>query len=308
VGHTTWSKNIKTIQKDFSHFPNPFPFVKNWRVISCGPNVAMIIEMWGAFLGSFVWSQLVPTPKQLIKHGIHGDYACGIELDAEDAEPASLIWSDGNFATVALEMAGPLQEAVIAVWAVSALFEGLDLAHSLYMAVETCGGLPDQAIMGDGDTFLPSDVMRGGPNLYTTLYDPMHLCDPTPGDIRYDPGPVTIEAFGYLSSTGHPITSFSVFFAGVPGDGARTSVTPPSGPGRTAWHIVYTFNATNGGAATVAGDIVQSGQGAFGTDFICTRFYLTQAQPAFDPTHPNYPHLPRSCSAPNQPPLVPASL
>jgi len=302
---STWSKSINTIEKDFSHFPNPFPFIKNWRVISCGPDVTLIIQMWGAFLGSFVWSQFFPTPKQLIKHGIHGDYACGIELDAGDSEAADIIWSDSNFAEVALEIAGPLQEAVIAVWAVSALFEGLDLAHSLYMAVETCPGDPNECKLGDGSSFFPSAEETGAAVLYTSLWDPTHAGDPTPGDIRYPTGNVTFEAFGYLTNVGADISLAEVFFSGAGQFDNKHTIAPPPIGGRTAFHLYTNFHASSSGAISVALHIKQTSAGAFTTNFICTRFIAHFGPDAPDPRTQYSPHAPRSCSAPNQPPLNP---
>lgn len=297
------SHKTKQLVNDFKHFPNPFPYIKNWRVISCGPNVTVIVQMWGAFLGSFIWSEFLPTPKQLLKKGLSGDYACGIAMETEDAEPVLVTWQSTDFITTAFEIAGPLQEAVIAAWAVSALFEGLDLAHSLYMAIQTCAGDPNECKLGDGSSFFPSAEETGDANLYTSLWDPQHAGDPTPGDIRYPTGHIVLEAFGYLTNAGANITLAEVSFSGVGQFGDLQSIAPPPIGGRTSFHLYTDFHASLSGAAAVQLHIKQTSAGAFTTNFICTRFIAHFNPDNVDPPINNWPQTPSPCQAANQPPL-----
>lgn len=290
--------------KKYTKFPEAFPFVKGFRVLACGPNMIIKVDLAVYFAAKFIYDNIFPTPKHLVKQALTGDYLCGVNYEWGDPQEASSLWESNDGLSSIIEIPGPLVEAAVYLWMADTLIGALQTAHSLWLAFENCGDDPNAAIMADGDTFLPSNVQDGSPSFFATIWDPMHACDPTPGDIRYSTGSVTVECFGTVTNTGSLITSLSVALRTDQGPVASQNIAPPSIGAKSSWSVSVNFHATSAGAAQPVFHIVQSGQGPFSVTVLCSRFVLHQGGNPPDRDPNAYPNFPGGCSAPNQPPLV----
>lgn len=290
--------------KKYTKFPEAFPYPKDVRALACGPSHIIKVDLAIYFVAKFIYDNIYPTTKHLIKQALTGDYACGIQAEFEEPKEVLPLYESNDGLSYIIEIPGPLVEAAMYLWMADTVFGALQTAHSLWLKFENCDDDPNAAIMADGSANLPSNVQDGSPAFFTTVFDPMNACDPTPGDIRYQSGSVTVDVFGKVTNTGSVITQLSVSLRTSQGVVSTQSISPPSIGASSSWHVGINFHAISDGACQPVFSIIQSGQGPFSVNILCSRFILHQSGAPIPPNVDNYPNFPNSCMAAHMPPLV----
>jgi len=277
--------------------------VKNVSVLACSDKMLIKVEMWTMVLGRWWFSNFIPSPVEITRKLVSGGYKCGFFLPIKVRSPLDIIWSDGAAAQAVLEMSRPVTTALFAMWATTTIFEGLDIAHTLFLAMQSCDDEANTAVMKEGAAYFPSNEQVGTAVFYTTTWDPNGLCDHNPGDIRYPIGNVQVGAIGFVTNTGSNIEELDI---SLDTNGVLYDHKPLSAPAigeRVAFNLSAEFNADSAGAVTIRMHIKQSGQGAFSVQLQVTRFYLHFGPR--QPVIPNSNHLvpPDPCRAPGMPRL-----
>jgi len=288
--------------RNYTHWPNPFPAISNIRVLACENDFIILTELLAPVAVHFFFTHFVPSPVEITRKLISGSYKCGLYLPIKVRSPLDLIWADGSAAKAVSGISSPVTTGLFGLWAASTLMEGLEVAHTLILAMQMCRENAREAIMIQGHAYFPSPEMTGSPGLYTTTWDPLGKCDPIPGDIRYSPGGVTADAFGYLVNTGSTIIDAHIYLI-IGGDiyGEGVHLAPGIGD-RSAFHLSAQITEEMGGDVQVRMHIIQENPHPFSTLLQVTQFIVSWGPFADFPTNGPNPYPPDPCRAAGMPP------
>jgi len=274
-----WNEVSKGPSKSWTHWPNPFPFLRDLKVIACEETIQVRLQFWGAVFGRWAFSTFVPSPVELTRKTIAGGYKCGFYFGQKFGSPLDFIWTDKSVSKAVLEMSSPITTGLFYMWAFSAAWEGLSSAHHALLAIERCDLERNEVLLLDGDGDFLFSPQSGSPVGYNVIQDP-HGWYSGSASVFLPAGHNRIWAVGYVTSEGKTVSSCEVYIYTATGTGPHVSLGAFS-PGQTKafeceWSVQHPLDQDY----AVRMDIVQTGGGFTGIHV--TRFSLKHGAPPDD--------------------------
>jgi len=275
-----WNNVSQGPSKSWTHWPNPFPFLRDLKVIACEDTIQLRLWFWGAVFGRWFFSSFIPSPVELTRKTVAGGYKCGFYFGQKFGSPLDFIWTDKSVSKAVLEMSSPITTGLFYMWAFSAAWEGLSSAHHALLAIERCDLARNEVLLLDGDGDFLFSPQSGSPVGYNVIQDP-HGYYNGAAAIFQPRGHNVLTAFGYVTSEGKTVTSCEVYIYTATGTGPHVSLGALS-PGQTKpfmceWSVQNPLDQDY----AVRMDIVQSGGGLTGIHV--TRFTAVHDAPPFPP-------------------------
>jgi len=303
-GSSIWNTVKKAAPTSYSKWPNPFPVIEDIATLSCDDDIYIRIKMYAGVWAHWWFDNFVPSPIEITRKVVSGGYKCGFYLPVKVRSPLDIIWQDGRTSKALLQISRPLTTGLFALWATQTAWSAMDTASSLFILAQSCDQEPRSAVMGQGHAFFPASSQDGTAVFWTVFWDPEDKCDPAPGGIRFEPGGVQASWFGYLVNTGALISSFTATLK-IGGVAVDTATVAPAPGESAAIGLTGALNSLDGGVVVMEAHVEQTGQGAFTTELVGTRF-IVQFSPHVDPEPPGQlPFLPDPCRAPGMPSFGP---
>jgi len=260
----------------WSHWPNPFPYLRDLKVIACEETILVRLWFWGAVFGRWAFSTFIPSPVELTRKTVSGGYKCGFYFGRKFGSPLDFIWEDKSVSRALLQMEGPATSALFYMWAIGAAWEGMSAAHHALLAIERCGLANNEVLLEDGEGDFLFSPQSGSPVGYQTIQDP-HSYYNGSAAIFQPKGHNVITAFGIITSAGKTVTSCDIYIYTATGSGPHTSIGSLS-PGQTkSWECEWSVQNPLDQDYAVRVDIVQSGGGF--TEVIVKRFIAVHDAP-----------------------------
>lgn len=225
-GVTGNPRNKSTLRKirDFSHWPNPFGKLIDINHHVCDQEQIVELVFWGAMAGSFWFQNFFPSPRELERRWLTGQYRCGFFLEASPLEaefgeasgarsPFDLLWKNGP--TVVIR--GILEPALTAVyyaWAAGTAFNALAQFNTVLLQLASCDANPNLTNFALGDADFASHGGVGSPTAYNTISDPSGFGNALTGNVLLMNDNATFNAWGHFSSLGKTVHSVRVEWSG----------------------------------------------------------------------------------------------
>jgi len=181
------SKGASDVVK-FNHWPQPFNFLKNARVLVCNEDT-FIVELQFAFnlFAYFFFTQLIPSPREIERKTFTGGYRCGFYLDIKVKSPIEIIWGQGTARMIA-EISRPFTTGLFYWWGMGAIFEAFGIWQTLMFRQLLCDPFIGDVLRRDDIMSWPPGDNEGVPGLGELVWDPYHLCGPSQPFIEFPPG------------------------------------------------------------------------------------------------------------------------
>jgi len=283
---SVWDKVSQGPSKSWTHWPNPFPYLKDMQVLACEDRITLRLWFWGAIFGRWVFSNFVPSPVELTRKTISGGYKCGFYLDPGFGSPLDLIWEDKSVSQAVLEINRPFVETLFYLWAMQTVWSGMSAAHHAYLAVERCGAALNEVILvgGSGDwNFSPES---GSPVGFQTAYDPLHRYDGI-SSIQFFAGQINGFACGYVSANGCDVSSARVYIRSAVYSGDVQEIGPIPNFGTRAFAIDISKLTSLTQDFEIRMDVIKSPATVGRAAMVVTRFIMSYGkEPHPAPTTP----------------------
>lgn len=185
-----WDSITHGVEKaaSFNHWPNPFNFLKNARVLMCN-NDYWLAEFEFAFdlIANFFWTQVIPSPRELERKTFTGGYRCGFYLDVNIKSPLEIVFGQGTSRMVG-EIAAPFAQGLFYFWALGAGIEAFAIWETVMFHQYLCDPFKGDVLRRDDIMPMPPGHTEGIPGLGTLSYDPLHICGPSQPFVLFPPG------------------------------------------------------------------------------------------------------------------------
>jgi len=279
-----WNKVSQGPSRSWTHWPNPFPFIRDLRVIACEETIQIRLWFWGAVFGRWFVSNFIPSPVELTRKTVAGGYKCGFYFGTKFGSPLDFIWKNKSVSQAMLEMQSPFTTTLFYLWAGTAAWEGMQSAHQALLAIERCGLANNEILLKDGDGDFLFSPQSGSPVGYNVMQDP-HGWYNGAAAIFLPRGHNVLHAVGYVTSGGKTVTSCNIYIYTATGSGPVFSLGGLS-PGQTkSFSVDWSVGNPLDQDYAIRVDIVQSGGGFTGVHV--TRFTAVHDAPPFpDPPAP----------------------
>ncbi len=254
---SVWDKVKQGPSKSWTHWPNPFPYLRDLKVLACEDTVQLQLLFWGAVFGRWFFSNFIPSPVELTRKTVAGGYKCGFYVGEGFGSPLDIIWEDKSVSKAVLEISGPFTTTLFYLWAMQTGWSGLSAAHHAFLAVERCDAAMNECLVmnGDGDwNFSPES---GSPVGFDVIYDPLHRWDGI-ASMQFFAGALSIHAFGYVTATGASVSSCDVYIRSAVYTGPKVHLGA-FGPNATRYfYVEFNQQTTLTQDFEIRMDIVQS--------------------------------------------------
>lgn len=166
-----WDRvNSERKELSFWKWPNPFNTIKRIDVLACNPNWLARIEFYTMVQVELFWTNFIPSPSEIIRNWVLGNYACGKKMKVGLKSPIELLPGKG-LPVVMAEIARPALTGLFYWWAASTAWTMLDTWQTVINAQAECDADTNSGIMRDASGSLSAPA-TGTPVGGTTVWDP----------------------------------------------------------------------------------------------------------------------------------------
>lgn len=268
-----WEKLSSTTGKvaNFNHWPQPFNFLKNARVLMCN-NDYWLAEFEFAFdlIANFFWTQIIPSPRELERKTFTGGYRCGFYLDVPIKSPIEIVFGQGTSRMLG-EIAAPFAQGLFYFWAASAGLDALAVWETIMFHQYLCDPFVGDVLRSNDIMPMPPGHTEGIPGLGTLNYDPFHICGPSQPFILFPPGGWHVYAVWFFNAGPTGLTNIETGWW----DGSQVLGRESHGGGLPGTQTVIVREAQGyaaGGKAIGAWAAGDSGPSVAGSAAIVIRF------------------------------------
>jgi len=163
---------------NFNHWPNPVSWITNIEELACNQNTWIAeITFASAVLADFFWTSFVPSPREIERKALLGNYRCGFVLKVKAKSPIEILFGRGTNKMI-VEILNPFLRGIFYWWAIQTSLEALSVWSTLVYSELLCDppkgnyvqpGVTNQIVTGN-----VSGVPLGG----VPIYDPHGLGGP----------------------------------------------------------------------------------------------------------------------------------
>jgi len=281
---SVWDKVSQGPSKQWTHWPNPFPFLRDFKVLACEQEFIFQATFWGLVALRWFWSNFIPSPVELTRKTVSGGYKCGFYMTDGFGSPLDLIWEDKSVSKAVLQISGPFTETLFYLWAAQTSFSGLQSAQHAILAAERCNADKNEVILfaGGGDfNFSPES---GAPVGFSVAYDPLNRYDGI-ASIQFFAGDITGYAVGWLTTNGKTVSHAEIYIRSAVYEGPHTILSGLAPGTITPWRVTFSMPTFLTQDFEIRMDIIQSGGGS--SNLGVARFIMSYNRLANfdDPTH-----------------------
>jgi len=254
----------------YAHWPNPFNTIKNIRTLACDPNIDLLVEFAFPLIAEFWWTNFFPSPREVFRHFVFGQYMCGVKMFPSQKSPMELVWGRGT-RTVIVSILRPAATGLWAWWVTATAFEALSTWSSIVYAMENCDQEPNTAVSINWDG---EKVGLGGgqPVGADSVWDPNHWLNPANTGYDIPSGSAQVFSTWHLTNLSNGPVSGEIWVnAGNKGEGEH--VPFQLGLGATA-DLSAEFSGAGGDASVHPEFDVLTGPSLPRVDFRMSRWYL----------------------------------
>lgn len=300
-----WDKVSQGPSKSWTHWPNPFPFLRDLQVVACEDRVQIRLWFWGAVFGRWFFSNFIPSPVELTRKVISGGYKCGFFLPDRVNElgdikqkqlgsPLDFIWADRSVSQAVLEMSSPFTTTLFYLWAFQTAWSGMSAAHHALIAIESCAALKNEVLLGTGSGDWNFSPESGSPVGFTTYYDPLGRYDGI-SSITFPAGAISGFACGYVQSLGKNVTSCEIYIRSAVYTGPKVQLAPMAPGDVKGFALDFGVQSTLTQDYEIRMDVVQTPTFGPRLGLIVERFTMTYNK--VHPTNPTPLKVPDPCKS-----------
>lgn len=294
----------------YTHWPNPFGELREINAMICGPEVVLDLKFWGRMAGAFYVSNFVPSPVELTRRWLTGQYRCGVGFDLFPFKevpfpgkawgPLDILWTDGRASRALAGSFSPIMQGLFYLWAAGTAYNALQQWSTVMLEMASCDANEFDANMATGDADFTGTGGTGAPNGYSIISDPAGMANALDGFYNVLEAHANSVAFGEIISLGKAIDNVRIEWLGFTWSDEVYNSGPIEPFGRVSWILTGSKVLATHGTVQVKCTVTQSNLPISATVVTCTRFSVSRSAPP----GPNVPPIlnPDSrCFGPNMP-------
>jgi len=196
-------ENPRTGIYKYTKWNNPFGNgAEEVQTIACEGELLFDVKMLAPGIGSWFFSQFVPSPVELIRKTVVGGYRCGFYLRVKVKSPLDIIWRKGDASRFLARIARPFITPVFWLWGMQTIWEGLSMWQTMIFAAETCDESQDECITSGGQTTIRTPPNgAGNAQAGLDIWDPNGWHEGLEGSV-FIPPEYYSQAHVYVTITG----------------------------------------------------------------------------------------------------------
>jgi len=272
--------------RKFTHWPDPFKgMVKNIEVWACEDTWQAYIEIAGAEFLDWFWTNLVPSPVELLRKSVTGSYKCGFYLLDHLHSPLDIVWKDGSASRILAEITSPVVKGLFYLWAAETTFNALSRYSSVLYAFDMCDATKNECLLGNGHSGLGTGYTDGTSVFMTKIYDPNSWGNTADGGVNIPVrAHVSCRAVGYIQSRSCTMSGVNLYI-GQGGVHLVDQYVGDIGLNETRYFVLSYEGTLDPGEIAPAIQATSTGNPLGDPLFLVTRLTVRESEQPLDKSH-----------------------